>query len=124
MRFPSLLDDGQCSQAAELYGADYDALTGWNPDVDPSDQASLWEKGSTMNGLQCLAIHQIQATEQINEDSYRFTVSFENPDGSLFVRGPCCGATEEEMRSQSDFIFSVVRQGEGFVVRELPVYVP
>jgi heat shock protein HslJ len=124
IRYFSLLSDGQYSQAVELYGGDYDTLTVWNPEIDPSDHAGLWERGCTMNGLQCLAVHQILATERIDEDSYRFTVQFEKPDGSLFVRGPCCGATEQEMPSQSDFVFTVVRQGEGFAVQELPVYVP
>jgi heat shock protein HslJ len=124
VRFFSLLNEGQYSQAAALYGGDYATLTEWNPDLDPSDQAGLWEKGCTMNGLQCLAVRQILATEQISDDSYRCTVQFQNPDGSLFVRGPCCGATEEEEPSQSDFVFTVVRQGEGFAVQDLPVYVP
>ena len=120
----SLLSDGQYSQGAELYGGDYGTLTGWNPDLDPSDRAGLWERGCTMNGLQCLPVHEIVATERIDEDSYRLTVQFENADGSLFVRGPCCGATEEEMPSQSEFVFTVVSQNEGFAVQELPVYVP
>jgi heat shock protein HslJ len=124
IRYFSLLSDGQYSQSAELYGGDYDTLAEWNPDIDPSDHAGLLERGCTMNGLQCLVVHQILATERINEDSYRFTVQFENPGGSLFVRGPCCGATEEEMPSQSDFAFTVVKQGEGFAVQDLPVYVP
>jgi heat shock protein HslJ len=124
IRYFSLLSDGQYSQAVQLYGGDYDTLTEWNPDIDPSDHAGLLERGCMMNGLQCLVVHQILATERINEDSYRFTVQFENPGGSLFVRGPCCGATEQEMPSQSDFVFTVVRQGEGFAVQELPVYVP
>jgi len=120
----SLLSDGQYSQAVELYAGDYDTLAEWNPDIDPSDHAGLLERGCMMNGLQCLVVHEILATERINEDSYRFTVQFENPGGTPFVRGPCCGATEEEMPSQSDFVFTVVRQNEGFAVQELPVYVP
>jgi heat shock protein HslJ len=124
MRYFSLLSNGQYSQAVELYGGDYDTLTEWNPDIDPSDHAGLLERVCLMNGLQCLVVHEILTTERIGEDSYRFTVQFENPDGSLFVRGPCRGATEEEMPPQSDFVFTVVRQGEGFAVQELPVYVP
>jgi len=120
----SLLSDGQYSEATEHYGGDYATLTGWNPDLDPSDHAGLWERGCTMNGLQCLGVREIVATERTADGSYRFTVQFESPDGSLFVRGPCCGATEEEMPSESEFVFTVVRQGEGFVVLELPVYVP
>jgi hypothetical protein len=122
--FFSLLSVGQYAEAAELYGGEYGTLTGWNPDLDPSDHFGLWERGCTMNGLQCLAVYGIVATERIDEASYRFTLQFENPDGSLFVRGPCCGATEEELPSQSEFVFTVVSQNEGFAVQELPVYVP
>lgn len=124
IRYFSLLSNGQYSQAVELYGGDYDTLAEWNPDIDPSDHAGLLERGCMMNGLQCLVVHEILATERISQDSYRFTVQFENQDGTLFVRGPCCGATEEEMPSQSDFVFTVVKQGEGFAVQDLPVYVP
>jgi len=30
-------------------------------------------------------------------DSYVFQVKFNNPDGSLFILGPCCGASETGM---------------------------
>lgn len=124
LRYFSLLSEGDYSQAAKLYGGDYALLAEWNPDIDPNDHAALLESGCTVNGLQCLPIKEVLISEQIAEDTYRFSVQFQNPDGSLFVRGPSSGATEEEMPSQSEFEFTVVGEGENFVVQELPVYVP
>jgi hypothetical protein len=54
----------------------------------------------------------------------RFVVEFENEDGTLFVRGPCCGETEAEMPSQSRFPYAVQRIDGEFQVMNLPVYVP
>lgn len=120
----SLLSEGDYASAAQLYGGDYQVLAEWNPDLDPNDRAALLESGCTINGLQCLPVKEVVTSERISADTYRFVVQFENPDGSLFVRGPSSGATEEEMPSQADFEFTVVRRGDSFVVQELPVYVP
>jgi hypothetical protein len=58
-------------------------------------------------------------------DTYVFDVEFNNPDGSLFVRGPCCGATETEMPPESQFEYTVTKNAEGkFVVLNTPPYVP
>ena len=62
--------------------------------------------------------------EQVG-DSYIFQVEFNNPDGSLFVLGPCCGADETEMPPVSQFEYTVSRKAEGkFVVMNTPPYVP
>lgn len=45
-------------------------------------------------------------------------------DGTLFVQGPCCGATETEEPPQSQFTFTVKKADNRFLVEELPVYVP
>ena len=63
--------------------------------------------------------------DQLVEDAYIFQVEFNNPDGSLFVLGPCCGATETEMPPVSQFQFTVIRNADGrFVVMNTPPYVP
>jgi hypothetical protein len=52
-------------------------------------------------------------------------VEFSLPDGTLFVLGPCCGATETEMPPVSSFAFRVQRQPDGaYAVLDLPPYVP
>jgi hypothetical protein len=117
------LNQGDYARADMLYSGDYQTMIAWNPEVDPNDRQTLWKNACTMNGLQCLelrsaTLHQVKA-----EDI--FTVEFNNPDGSLFVRGPCCGATETEMPSVSQFDYLVQKDAAGqFKVADLPVYIP
>lgn len=58
-------------------------------------------------------------------DKFIFTVEFANPDGSLFVLGPCCGSTMTDVPPQSRFDFLVMRVpqlGNVLLVQTLPVY--
>ena len=58
-------------------------------------------------------------------DEFTFIVEFNNPDGNLFVRGPCCGTTETEQPPVSKFEFAVQKMMDGqFKVMTPPVYVP
>ncbi len=118
------LNRGDYAKAAALYGGEYETLTGWNPDVDPHDRAILWERGCQQNGLQCLTVRSATLKDQ-NGEAFTFIVEFNNPDGSLFVLGPCCGADETDMPPQSKFNYRVIKSAEGkFLVMDLPVYVP
>jgi len=122
--FFEYLNQGQYTEADALYGGDYETLTYWNPDLDPSDHAALWERGCLQNGLQCLTV-QSATFKGHHGDTYIFFVEFSTADGSLFVRGPCCGATETEMPSESRFEYRVAEIAAGqFKVLEMPVYVP
>ncbi len=115
----ALLNQGEYMKAAELYGGTYDVLTDWNPTVDPTDYPKLWEMGCTTNGLQCLQIQSIGAIEDSAPDTFEFYIQFENPDGTVFEQESLDGSP-----SESTFKFTVVKQEDGFVVQELPVYVP
>jgi len=124
VRFFSLLNEGRYAEAVGFYGGGYEILRGWNPTIAPNDYAKLLECGCTVNGLQCLKVKEIVTEEEVSPVEFRFTVRFMNDDGSLFTRGPCCGATEEEMPPQSEFIYTVRKVGDRFLVMELPIYVP
>lgn len=117
------LNKGDYAAAVARYGGSYELLKEWNPDIDPQEYAALFERGCTQNGLQCLALR-TASLHQRSGDSFVFLVEFSNPDGSLFVRGPCCGASETEMPPVSQFSFTVVKAEDKFLVQELPVYVP
>lgn len=122
--FFTALNSADYSTADALYGDTYEVLTGYNPDVDPGDHAALWERGCTQNGLQCLTMRTATLKEH-RDGEFIFTVEFNNPDESLFVLGPCCGATETEMPPVSQFEYRVVKSAEGhYLVMDLPVYVP
>ena len=120
----SLLHAGRYSEAIQYYGGTYDILRDWNPDVDKDDYATLFKRGCTDNGLRCLRINAIVRQEEVPPTEFRFMVEFMNDDGTLFVRGPCCGATETEMPPESQFAFTVRKVDNRFLAQELPVYVP
>jgi hypothetical protein len=122
--FFQALNRADYASADALYRGEYGTLAGWNPDVDPQDHAKLWERGCQQNGLRCLSVRSASLIDQ-SGDTFIFNVEFNNPDGALFVRGPCCGADETEMPPESQFEFHVVKTAEGkFLVADLPVYVP
>lgn len=122
--FLSLLHTKQYAQAVPLYGGEYEQLQVFHPGLDPNDPAALWAWVCDQQLLQCLEVRSVSFKEQAG-DSYVFQVEFNNPDGSLFVLGPCCGANETEMPPVSQFEFRLTRNAAGeFVVMNTPPYVP
>jgi hypothetical protein len=119
------LHDGKYGEAAELYGGAYDVLIEDNPSLDPQDHASLWKNACEINGFQCLVVYSYAIREQLSANEFIVTVQFQDDQGNLFVRGPCCGASETDMPPQSEFDFHVVKDQAGdYQVMDLPVYVP
>jgi hypothetical protein len=123
--FYSALSQGAYDQAALLYGGSYEMLQGFNPEIDPTDQVKLLGAGCEFNGLMCLPVLDLSFVEVNDQQEYVFEVTFANPDGSQFILGPCCGATEEEMPPMSEFPGRVACQRDGAcLVLDLPPYVP
>lgn len=122
--FFSLLNTKKYDEAVSLYGGSYEQLQIFNPEIDPSDHVALWSWVCESRILQCLTVH-TATFKNLQGDTYVFQVEFSNPDGSLFVLGPCCGANETEMPPVSQFEYNVTRNASGqFVVMDLPPYVP
>ncbi|RJR31636.1 hypothetical protein C4569_01600 [Candidatus Parcubacteria bacterium] len=71
----------------------------------------------------CLEVKIIEAKKEV-DDVYNLVVQFQKPDGGVFVLGPCCGATEEEMPPQNKFNFTVKKINSVFKVTTAPVYRP
>lgn len=124
INFFALLHDQQYDKAIDYYGGDYVELRGVNPDIVPYYRDVLLRQACTVNGFLCMDVKSIIDEEQIDSETFRFTVEFQNNDGSLFILGPCCGATEEIMPSRSEFEYTVKFIEGRFQVMELPVYVP
>jgi hypothetical protein len=124
VKFLTALHTKNYADAVPLYGGEYDQLQVFNPELDRNDHLALWTWACDNQLLQCLKVR--SATfEELQGDSYVFQVEFNNPDGSLFVLGPCCGANETEMPSVSKFEYTVSRNAEHrFVVMTTPPYVP
>jgi hypothetical protein len=119
-RFFLLLHDERYAEAVNYYGGSYDVLKDWNPEV--SDPATLFKNGCTINGLQCLRIKSLWPADLVSPTEFRFTVEFMNADGTTYTRGPCCGATDTPPQTQ--FVYTVKKVGDEFLVQELPVYTP
>jgi len=122
-RYFSLLSEGQYADAVVLYGGGYENLRDSNPTADPDDLAALLEQGCTVNGLRCLPARTIMAMGAGAPDTYAFEVQFQEPDGSMFAFKPGVDWAEDTF-PKSLFEFMVVREGDNFVVQDLPVYVP
>lgn len=122
--FLSLLHTGDYVEATALYGGEYDQLQVFNTEIDPADHVALWAWACDNQLLQCLKVRSATFQKLVG-DSYVFQVEFNNPDGSLFVLGPCCGANETEMPPISQFEYTVSRNAEHkYVVMNTPPYVP
>ncbi len=123
--FYDLLNQGAYAQAAGLYGGSYDTLRSYNPVIDPEEKAGLLEAGCKFNGFTCLKVLSAIPIQAGNPKIFEFEVTYANPDGSLFVLGPCCGETEENMPPQSTFIVHVTCENtDSCHVLDLPPYVP
>jgi hypothetical protein len=124
IHFLSFLHNGSYAEAAVLYGGDYEQLQVFNPQIDPTNHLALWQWACENKLLQCLEVRSA-VLKTVTGDSYIFQVEFNNPDGSLFVLGPCCGSNETEMPPVSQFEYMVSRNAEHrYVVMNTPPYVP
>lgn len=124
VNFLTLLHTRNYADAVPLYGGDYEQLQVFNPQIDLADKAALWAWACDNRLLQCLEVRSATFKTMTGE-SYIFQVEFNNPDGSLFVLGPCCGANETEMPPVSQFEYTLRRNEEmRFVVLNPPPYVP
>lgn len=109
----------------ELYGGSYEGMIDSNPSLDPDDHSALWKNACTINGNECDLLVRTMTFKERTGDEYSFIVEFNNPDGTQFTLGPCCGATETEMPPVSQFEYRVMKKTDGkFVVLDMPVYVP
>lgn len=123
--FFDLLNRKEYARAAEFFGGDYYILRNSNPLVDPNDYFTLFQHACEINGFQCLQIKRVVNRKAILPYQYEFIVEFKQPDGSLFVRGPCCGADETQQPPESRWKYTVVLDCTGkYYVMELPPYIP
>jgi len=125
LEFFGHLHDGRYSEAADLYGGTYKTMIEHNPDLDLEDHAALLQNACTINGAQCLQVRTAVLKNQPSPTEFAFDVEFETKDGSVFVLGPCCGASESDQPSKSVFIVTVIETAEGnFLVLDMPPYLP
>ena len=123
-RFLSLLAEGDFAAAAPLYGGSavgmWESLGKW---LALDDRVGLLTRICDGGFLQCLPVRAITDGAP-TATTFEFVVEFSNPDGSLFVRGPCCGSNETDMPPVSGFPMSVIWAEGRYWVLGLPPYVP
>lgn len=124
IKYFDLLNSKEYDEAIKYHGSGYSVLEYWNPNTDVNDYASLLKHGCESNGLRCLKIKNVISRQQISSTEFNFVVQFENNDGSLFEQGPCCGATEEQMPTKTDFGYKVKKIDDLFLVMTGPIYTP
>jgi hypothetical protein len=119
------LSEGKYQGAVDLYDGSYELLQGYNPDVDPSDHATLLEQACTHNGFRCLQPQEITYIETNSEGEFVFSVKFLDESGELLVIGPCCGGNATDSPPRSEFSLRVQKSGPGqFKTLDLPPYTP
>jgi hypothetical protein len=123
--FLESLHVGKYEEAARLSGGTYEAMIDHNPSIDPNDHVALLRNACTINGTECLEMKNAGLDRAISPTEFVFKVDFLNADGSLFVRGPCCGGSETDFPPESVFLYKVVKTSDGrFLVMDMPPYVP
>jgi hypothetical protein len=123
VRYFKLLHDGYYDEAVNLYADSYETLAEWNPDVPANHYGQLLASACELQ-LRCMEVRRIVRAKAVSASQFDFVVEFSNEDGTLFKRGPCCGATKKEMPTVTQFAYSVGQRNGEMRVHGLPVYVP
>lgn len=124
LRYFEILNQKNYDQVETIFGGDLQVLLEYNPDVRLDQVGKLFESACTINGFQCLAIKNILDEKKIDDFNFVFMVEFQTNEGDLFVLGPCCGATAQEMPPVSQFPIRVSWKNGEYRVMDLPPYVP
>ncbi len=123
--FLESLNQGRFEEAAQAYAGEYEAISVFDPTIPLDDHPALLRNACASSNLRCLAPRSAVLKQAPTATEVVFLVEFNNPDGTTFTRGPCCGATETEMPPESTFEFRMVTANGGkFSVLDLPPYVP
>lgn len=123
--FFQVLYEEDYQRASDLYGGSYAVLENYNPDLDPGNRPQLWKRACQVNGFVCLPVKKVIEVKTISRGKYEVSVSFQTPDGELFVRSDCCGSTEAKNQLETVFTFQIEENQEGQAqVMDLPVYQP
>jgi hypothetical protein len=123
--FFSYLHEGEYEKASALYGGGYEIMRNHNPSIDPDDLVALFKNACTVNGAQCLEVHQSALLDRSSPAEFRFLVEFSNEDGAIFTLGTCCGSEGPSSIEQTEFIYTVRFECTGkYFVIDTPVYLP
>ncbi len=122
--FFDLLSTQKYDQALALFAPKdgWETLENTSPEEEKTDKAKVLANYCQAMGT-CLKAAVLE-TKKGTDDEYLLTVQFQNTDGTTFILGPCCGATEKEMPSKDKFEYVVKKINGNFTVLTPPVYKP
>ena len=125
MTFFNYLSENEFEKASGLFSSDeldWENLEVYSPAEETNNKAKVLE--NYCKAVQtCLKAKILEAKQTANYE-YNLVVQFLNKDGSTYIFGPCCGATEEEMPSKDKFDYTVKKIDNGFKVTTPPLYRP
>lgn len=103
------------------YDSDWENLKVYN-EPDETDRVIIIK--NYCNATTTCMKAEVLNIRKVKDDEYSMVVRFFKKNGDIYVLGPCCGATEEEMPSQEKFDFTVKKIEGEFRVTTPPIYVP
>jgi hypothetical protein len=137
------LNEKQYDRAIPSYDGLYNQFRDWNPTVSYYDLGTLWKNACEMNGLNCLRVKDIVKKEIVTPEEvfrdevtdgwsekqykydlvYKYTITYQNQDGSTFQIGPCCGEEDNGERTK-EFNVLVGKKDNNFFILTPPPYTP
>ncbi|RRJ64546.1 hypothetical protein EHV15_17645 [Paenibacillus oralis] len=112
-RYMQAIAEKDAEQLVALYGGSYEGLIHLFPDTDPDHKQQLFEQ--YMKLLPDISLKEIIAEAEESEGLYKFTVTFQLEDGTLFE-------TREFDTVTNQFTYTVIKTDGGLKVMELPPY--
>jgi hypothetical protein len=123
--FFDYLSKNEFAKASKLFSsdeADWESLKVYSPIEETSNKAKVLENYCKAT-LTCLKAKVLDVKEVANGE-YNLVVQFLNNDGTTYIFGPCCGATEKEKPSKDKFDYTVKKINSMFKVITPPLYRP
>jgi len=124
INFFNYLEKGDFNNALKLFHQDdWGELDSFTILSEQGNKAKVLENYCNAVGT-CMKAEVLSVTAKKSNVQYSFVVQFIQGDGSVYVFGPCCGATEESMPSQKQFTFEVKKIDGIYKVITPPLYRP
>lgn len=124
INFFNYLEKGDFDNAVKLFHQDdWEQLNSFSVPSEQGNKAKVLENYCNAVGT-CMKAEVLSVTAKKSKVQYFLVVQFIQDDGSIYVFGPCCGATEEEMPPQKQFIFEVKKIDGDYKVVTPPLYRP
>jgi hypothetical protein len=116
----TLLHEEKFEEAVQYHGSGYEYVKSGNVSND-NRPASLLKHWCLYQP--CLKVSSVVKEQKISPSEFLFTVQFANDDGTIYKKGPCCGASEETMPTQTSFDFTVKKINDRYLVVSQLIYV-